>query len=469
MTQPVKPVFWYQGLFMQPQHFQQAELFAESLSSPLKQFLQPHFWGVNKMSVDEGALRGKVCALSDGEFIFQDGTWVSLSENGIIQPRSFKESWVETEKPLKVFVGLHKWDRNGANVRVAAEKGGTGPGEYGHPPQTRFLAGENPDEMKDMYQKGQVAPVKLLSYHLSLFWEQEIESAGDYHLMPLAVLEFNGQDVVLSRNYTAPAFTLSGAPLLLTSLKNIRDLVLSRCLILEEYKNPRGLTSGDLVTGYFNFLLALRTLNRYLPVLQHFLKAPHVHPWNVYGLLTQLIGELSTFTDRVDALGRLMNGTQLLTGYDHENLASCFRQAEMLIEEILSSLLVGMENIVRLFRDGHYFRAQIPPDLLDGRNMVYLLIKTSEAPDTVQEMMKHVIKASSEEEMSMLIKRALPGIPLEYRSELPPGLPRRSDMICFEVDRTSRYWQSVQKNCNICLYWAEASEETSAELAILRP
>jgi len=57
MTEPRRPVFWYQGLFLQPQHFQHADLFTQSLLAPLRQYLQPYFWGVCRLGVNETALR----------------------------------------------------------------------------------------------------------------------------------------------------------------------------------------------------------------------------------------------------------------------------------------------------------------------------------------------------------------------------------------------------------------------------
>ena len=58
MTEPRRPVFWYQGLFLQPQHFQHADLFTQSLLAPLRRYLQPYFWGVCRLWVNETALSG---------------------------------------------------------------------------------------------------------------------------------------------------------------------------------------------------------------------------------------------------------------------------------------------------------------------------------------------------------------------------------------------------------------------------
>ena len=47
-----KPVFWHQGLFLQPQHFQLSEKYQRSLLQPFQAYMQPHFWGVNGPGIE---------------------------------------------------------------------------------------------------------------------------------------------------------------------------------------------------------------------------------------------------------------------------------------------------------------------------------------------------------------------------------------------------------------------------------
>ncbi len=459
MTEPRKPVFWYQGLFLQPQHLQQADLFHQSALAPLRDHLQPFFYGTCGHTIDEGALRELVFNLTDAEFLFQDGTWVKTTRNARLEARSFKDAWTNMEKPFKVFLGLRRWDQTGKNV--------AGPG--GHQERRRYIEGEPASGTRDIHVGDNIAEVKLLDHLLRFFWEDEISDAADYHLIPLAVLTFNGQDVVLSRDFVPPALTVAAAEPLLRITRNIRELVLSRCRILEEYKNPRGFQKADLQAAYLNFFLALHTLNRYVPLFEHFTEVSTVHPWTVYGMLRQCAGELSSFTDRVDALGRLQNGTELIPPYDHENLLFCFRQAQLLIEEIIASMILGMENIIHFERDNHYFRGRLPQELLDNRNFFYLIVKSAVEPGGVCEMVRHIVKLGCEEEVPVLITRALPGIPLEQKLEMPPGLPKKPGMLCFEIDRTNRYWHDVLKSGKIALYWPDAPEDMIIELAILKP
>jgi type VI secretion system protein ImpJ len=220
--------------------------------------------------------------------------------------------------------------------------------------------------------------------------------------------------------------------------------------------------------GYIVYLLALRSLNRYVPMLFHLTDIEHVHPWIAFGLIRQLIGELSTFTDRIDSLGRLMDGTPLLPSYDHENLRGCFEEAQLLVGELLGAILIGPENIIHMARKGDFFKAQVPSESFEGRNAFYLMLTTAEKQSRVLEVMKHVAKVGSEEQLPTLIGRALPGIPLEYSLVPPPGLPTRQNAYYFKFDQGHPQWVEILKSQTICLYWQKAPKDTRAEIVVLR-
>ena len=251
-------------------------------------------------------------------------------------------------------------------------------------------------------------------------------------------------------------------------VKSIREQVVSRCRVLEEYKHPKGVQIQEGDANALTYLLALRSLSRYAPLLHHITETPNIHPWNAYSLIRDVVGELSTFSERIDSLGKLKDGTNLLPVYDHENLGTCFTEAQTLIGELLSQIMIGAENIIYLTRDGDYFGAQLPPEAFDSRNMFYLMLKTGGDNEAVQDVIQHMVKISSAERMSVLIKRALPGMPLDQMTVLPPGLPRRADSLYFKLDRASVDWADIQKNANICLYWNAAPADTTGEIIIIR-
>ena len=47
-----KPLYWHQGLFLQPQHFQQNDARLESLVTRTLACQQPHAWGLISMCLN---------------------------------------------------------------------------------------------------------------------------------------------------------------------------------------------------------------------------------------------------------------------------------------------------------------------------------------------------------------------------------------------------------------------------------
>ncbi len=54
---PQKSLFWHQGLFLQPQHFQYSDLYHQTSYYPMIEIANPYFWGVARLEINEGAYR----------------------------------------------------------------------------------------------------------------------------------------------------------------------------------------------------------------------------------------------------------------------------------------------------------------------------------------------------------------------------------------------------------------------------
>ena len=455
-----KPLFWHQGLFLQPQHFQMADMHQLHRLRALREFGQPHFWGVTRFTVREGALERKTVEVSDIEVLFDDGNLVTLPGNATLTPRSFDGAWEDGEKPFMVYLGLRKWNREGGNVSMVD-------GDAAADVNTMFAVSPDPEEMPDYLGNGPTAQVKPMRYVLRLFWESELEDLGAYRLMPLARLILDGEQVRLDRDYVPPCLTVTGSSVLEGVFKDISDQVASRCRRLEEYKNPGGLGSDDLDFTSTVFLLALRTLNRYAPALKHLADAPYYHPWQAYGLLRQVVGELSSFSREVSSLGEGVGGEQLLPDYDHENLGDCFRAARSIITRILDSLTAGPEFMTQFVFDDPYFTAELPDRALGRGNDFWLMVRTAE-PDAALPEIQRVAKLSATSGMSSLLARAVHGIGLDYQESPPPGLPRTKGALCFRIDTGSPLWEEVLRSKSVSLYWDSAPSDMAAYIAALR-
>ncbi len=459
---PEKQIFWHQGLFLQPQHFQQTELYHQSLLTPLNQYRQPFCWGIRKIKINESALLSRVVEFTEFEAVFQDFTWVVGGENCILPSRSFAEleDIFAEEDSLLVYVGLRRWDRFSENVTTVNSRSAH--------TDTRYISIEDPVEQKDLYEEGPPAQVRFLEHNLRIFWHSEKETAGDYHLIPVVRLVMNGETIVQDKTYVPPPLTLESSHHLLQIVKNINEQMLARCRFLESYKPVQGIDMNRLEVVAMYHLFALNCLNRYVAFIQYHLSTPLIHPWQIYGVFTQLAAELSTFSDRINGQGQLRDGTSLMSRYDHLNAGHCFNDIQKLISELLSALVIGSENIVIMTRQDDRFMCEIPAEFFGDRYLYCLMVRTAADAQEVINALLHHVKAGSCSDMDTLIRRSLSGVRLAYQDIPPLGIVQRDGCYCFKIATDSPRWQKVQEDATLCVHWDHAPEDVSMELVVTK-
>jgi type VI secretion system protein ImpJ len=309
--------------------------------------------------------------------------------------------------------------------------------------------------------------VKRLRFALKIFWETELDQVADYELIPLAQLERFGAEIRLSDDFIPPALCCSASASLQKLIREIRDQVAARCRQLEELKRKRGIQSAEFGSRDLVYLLALRSVNRHLPLLFHYTGAGELHPWHIYGILRQLIGELSAFSESVTALGELQDGKRALPEYDHRNLWRCFSAARDLISRLLDEVTAGPEYVIALPFDGTCYAAELKPAIFEGRNRFYLAVTTEQDPKSVLQSLEEIAKLSSREHLEILITRSLPGIGLQYLQIPPQELPRRTGTAYFAIDHRDDQWAAVAKHFCLALYWNDAPADLEIELLVV--
>jgi len=456
-----RPLFWYQGLFLQPQHFQIKDRYDQSLLAPYNRFMVPHFWGVGEMEVRQVALGNHSFDVLSGKFLFPDMTWVVLPGNALIEARSFADSWLEGGKGIPVYLGLKKWNETGENVTVISDLSQISD------VNTRYVTLADGEEAIDCHQDGPPAQVKRLYYVLKLIWEMEKDVSGDYEMIQIGVLEKSGDEAVLSNRFIPPCISISGADLLFRRVLEIRDQVAARARQLESYKRERGIHTSDFGARDMVFFLALRSMNRYVPLLNHLTETRRVNPWDVYGVLRQLAGELSAFSARISVAGEMDDGSVLLHPYDHENLWQCFSGVQKMIARLLDEITAGPEYVIQLTYDETYFSAELSPSVFEGRNRYFLVFDTEADPKQMVQDAENIAKLGTRELLPILIARSLPGIKLQHLPVPPQELPRRAHCVYFQIDHNSDHWAQVNREKNLALYWDAAPEDLKIEMMVV--
>lgn len=457
-----RPIFWQQGLFLQPQHFQLSDLYHQSLLVPLTKFANPYLWGVSKIKIDTDALKELSFVINEARLVFPDGTYMEFPGNAIAQSRSFEDTWVEGRGSLKVYLGIRKWDLLSENVTVVANLDDVAN------VTTRYATTANPEEVPDLYYNGPPAQVKRLNLIPKIFWETEKDQLANFYLIPIAQLEQDGEEIRLSDNFIPPSLQVDSYPVLQGIIKEIHDKVSSRCRRLEEYKSPRGMQSSELEPGVFFLLMGLRAITKYVPWLTHIVEFHNAHPLHVYEKLIEFVGELTIFSSNISATGETQEGSNVIPAYDHHDLYKCFSTLSDLIGVLLDEITFGPESIIRLNWQDPYYVGEMDTGVFSDRNVYYLSLRTESDQQSVKDSIQTVAKLSAGENLPILISRALPGLGLEHILIPPPGLPQISSTVYFRVEISSTQWDDVQRLNNIALHWDNAPEDLIAEIIVLR-
>ncbi len=456
-----RPVFWNHGIQLQPQHFQVFDRTCQGLLSPYQQYLQPHFWGVASMALARSALGARTFELTDGEFLFPDGTMVSLPDNACIEARAFEEAWVEAGKPFTVYLGLRKWRDSAENVSVLPAPDAIGSAS------SRLVTGSDFEQIGDLHCGGPDGLIKRLRFLLKICWETELDQLGEYELIPLAQLEKFGAEIRLCEEFVPPSLCCSASAPLHKLIREIRDQVTARGYQLEEHKRKRGIHTAQFGSRDMVYFLALRSVNRYLPLLFHYTEAERIHPWHLYGILRQLIGELTGFSEETSVLGGMHNGKKALPDYDHRDLWGCFSAARDTISRLLDEITAGPEYVINLAFDGTYYAAELKPSVFEGRNRFYLSVKTEDDQKSVLQAVEDIAKLSSREQLDTLVTRSLPGIGLQHLQIPPQELPRRGNTVYFAINHHDQQWAAVAKDYCLALYWNGAPSDLELELLVV--
>ena len=456
-----KPVFWHQGLFLQPQHFQLSDQYQDSKLQPYQNYLQPHFWGVCEIEMLASSLNHRTCEIESGDFLFPDGAFVSIPNNSVVSPRSFEDDWVDPEKPFTIYLAIHKISQFDDNVTVLSNL-------EGHiDVTTRYVTTAAPENAKDVYVQGSDAQVKYLRHALKIVFDNEKGDMNDYDLIPIAQVVRDGDTIIYNRKYLPPCISMSSLPELTRIVKEIRDEVTGRAMQLSAYKSPAHAKKG-FDANMLRYKMALQSLSRFVPRLFHITESGKVHPWTVYGVLRELISEISTFTDRVTLLGESADGERLLAAYDHNNLGVCFNSASDMVSLLLNEITIGPQFLVNMKFDTVAYEADVPSEFFTEHVDFYLIVNTVENFEEGQKSLLTSAKLASRDVVETLVERSLPGVGMIYLTSAPPGLPRRPNSYYLRIDVHDDQWSSVVRQENVALLWEEAPDDTSIELVVVR-
>ncbi|EAR22500.1 type VI secretion system baseplate subunit TssK [Nitrococcus mobilis] len=438
-------ILWSEGLFLEPQHFQQHDRFFERYVEGRVAALMPHAWGFQSLELDADLLSIGKLGLRSARGVFPDGTPFAVPDDDPLPPpleldESIHDRTVYLVLPLR------------ADGAVEVQRGTGGNGLYRY----RAEDVEVRDNVLDS-TASTLVEVGWLNTRLAL----EGEALDEYVRIPLArVIECRADRQVILDDAFIPTVTRAGAARRLQGfVTELRGLLYQRADFLAE----RVTVSGHGGAGEITDFLMLQVVNRYAPVVSHLAEFLHVHPEQLFTLMLAIAGELATLTTE-------SRRPPEFKVYRHENLAHSFEPVFDTLRAEFRTVRESPAVSIPLEATGRHGICVARVEdlaLFESANFV-LAVGASVPTEELRSRFPLQVKAGPVERIAELVNNNLPGIELLPVPVAPRQIPFYTNCIYFEFSRRGPLWQQLATSGGLAVHVAGQFADLKMDLWAIR-
>ncbi len=422
-------VVWSEGMFLNPQHFQQQDRYFERFVNGRCSAISTVSWGLQAFELDQQLMNLGKISIIRARGVLPDGTPFSFPDMDdappvLEVPQSTKAKIVYLAVPVR---------RPGA-VDILPEDVGQG--------LVRYYTREQ--SVRDVTVEGgdtQKVQVGKLRFRLLL----ESDDLSGYAVVGLLrVAEVRQEnDIALDSSYiptvvdTKVDATLSGFLAELHGLLRHRAEAIAGRLA----DSRRGGTAE--IADY----LLLQVINRFEPLIEHMTELDGIHPLFTFQQMIQLVGELSTF------VASERRPPKDLPSYLHKDLEQTFTPLMQTLRTYLSMVYEQTAITLNLVAKKYgVFVAELGDRSLLTGAMFVLAVRAEVTDDVVRKRFPAQIKIGPVERIRQLVNAALPGIELKALPVAPRQIPFRSGYTYFELDQNGQYWKEMAQSGGFAMH-----------------
>lgn len=420
-------VAWTEGLFLRPEHLQQADRYSERFTRQAVGATSSYGWGFTSIRLNTELLAQGKIGLVRAEGVMDDGTPFALPEDAD-QPPPYAAPKGLREERIYLCVPLRQ----------------PGASEVGHAsPDLPARLGLSEQDVSDTVsgeKESTVIDVVRLRFRIL---PESAELAG-YSTLPIARVTEVRTDgsILLDETHVPPALDCGATPVLSGYLSEIAALLHHR----GEALAGRIAASGTQGVAEITDFMLLQLVNRHEPLFQHLARMARLHPESAYRSIVALAGELGTFarTDR---------RCTALEPYDHNNLAATFRPPVAAIRSALNAVLeqTAIAVPMRELKYGVHL-AEVADRSLFTTAKFLLAVRANVAADRLRREFPPQVKIGPAAKIRELVNVALPGIAISPLAVAPRQIPFAASTIYFEVDQTNAYWKDMTQGGGLALH-----------------
>jgi type VI secretion system protein ImpJ len=424
-------IVWSEGMFLQPQHFQQHDRYLERIIDARAAVGTSYGWGFLQLELDGSALAlGKV-QIATARGVMPDGTPFHFPDED--PPLDPIDIGLDVKDELIVLALPVRRPGSAESSRAASDADAL----------ARYAVTEA--DVSDSNAASETsALLELGTLRLRLFRQRDVSDAY-CTLGVVKVIERRADNqVVLENAYVPPTLHVAPQPTLARYMRDLHGLIHLRGDALAARLSQPG--RGG-VAEIADFLL-LQTLNRYEPLFSHLAILPLLHPERLFSICLSLAGDLATFST---ASRRPASFPE----YRHDDLQGCFPP---LIAEIRHALSMVLEqNAIAIELQDRKYGVRVATiadfELLKNANFVFA-VNAQLPADALRSRFPAQVKIGPAERIRDLVNLQLPGIPLVSLPVAPRQLPYHAGFNYFELERGGDLWKQLERSGGLAMHIA---------------
>ena len=431
---PSHSLFWGDGVFLRPQHFQQLEQKLHQSLHLHSRWTTPSDYGLHEFSFDPESFSNWRIVVRKVHARLLDGTQLRFPEDCHLAPVSIpRNMFPNSEARVRVYVGVPE-SRNGvANTTEDPSL------------PVRFL--QHQEEVEDENRAGNSQIVRYRKLNPRILVGDD--AARGYDAVPLFQLKVGATAEAppeVDTDYIPPVLAQEAWEPLSAFFSTIVNRLGALSDQLARQMSDRGVSFETGHREDFERILNLHALNCALSGLTWIPSTRGLHPFVLYTELCRAVGQVAIF--RKDR--KLLE----VPAYDHDNLCPMFRRLARLLDA--ESVEVPYQRIP-FAAQGLQMAVRLNSDWLAPSWSFYIgvesTLRTARVNDLLTSSSLMDMKAGSSEEVDSIYRFARRGVRFVPVGEAPRSFPRQNWHF-FRVDRDEA-WTAVERSLNFGIRFNE--------------
>lgn len=428
-------VVWYEGMHLDPHHFQQWERQQGSALDFRIRSVRPFDWGLLDLAVDQEALLNGQFRLLKCRGIMPDGLVFNIPDDDPAPPaRNFKDLFAPSQSEFGVFLAVPVEQPKGGNCRLEGDP---------HLRATRYTYQEI--RVTDDNTGADERPIGVGRKNIQVKFASD--ALEDLSLLKIAeVQRAPDGSLRLHPSFIPPCLSLSASEGLMAIVRRLSELLLAKSSAFGAKSSRPG--DSDWTARDFVTFLALQTLNTHGPLIHHLFAVGKAHPESAYMALLALGGQLTAFAPQAGVHPRDF------PVYDHENPARCFPAMDLTIRGLLEQLLpqvkyvvIPIEKKTESLSFGH-----VGDSSLFQRAKFFMIAEGDFPEKKITDEMPSNVRIASPDTISSVLSSFLKALPLKFLPSPPLGLPKRERSYVFQLESGGPFWEAICRSQTIAVY-----------------